>query len=167
MDGDDVARFGVGASNRPINGRFRCHRMSKSDEILIQMLRSWPLRDPIYIGLLSVNFLLFICLLCCGSSARGSSQHLKTFLSSSSSSLSFRLNYLSSLNRFSPPLVFFSSMARGSSSRDGQSENLSNDSPSDPKVEASSLSKLNIDWLQEQYASQSNFSSSLLVPTVG
>ena len=42
-------------------------------------------------------------------------------------------------------------MARGSSSRDGRSENLTDDSPLGPKVEASSLSKLNVERLWEQY----------------
>ena len=42
-------------------------------------------------------------------------------------------------------------MARGSSSRDGRSENPTNDSSSGLKVEASSLSKSNVEQLQEQY----------------
>ena len=42
-------------------------------------------------------------------------------------------------------------MARGSFSRDDQSENLVDDSPSGPKVEAFSLFESNVERLQEQY----------------
>ena len=42
-------------------------------------------------------------------------------------------------------------MARTSSSRDSPLENSTDESPSDPKIEASFLSGPNIEWLREQY----------------
>ena len=42
-------------------------------------------------------------------------------------------------------------MVRASSSRDGRSENLADNSPSDPEVEASSLSDLNVERFWDQF----------------
>ena len=69
-DDGEVARSGADASNHSINSWSGYYHVSSSDEIQIWLISFGSLKDPIYIGSLSVKILL--CILSPSSAAEGS-----------------------------------------------------------------------------------------------